>query len=382
MNTFLYEALDNVKTFRQAFSELFDKAEEIRKKFNTNSKDNYPSFQWIAGKFKQLYSIPQIEKSLQSGNLPPEKQEEYEKIVALKDIGLKYKFIAKDGDNYKTTNTGSQFIQFLASHFQNLVDLKKDFRETNYNENQEWYSKLPENQKKIIDLYSQLTPADYAYLIGLINKQNNKENYVNYVQSSAAKDGDKISRLQGLGLLNDDYTLNKKTISGMLDFLNDQTYARLKGFNKNVAYVVDRISADKALIRNALERAIDRTSMRRPDIAEKADVIIDKLNDKEKDLLIAKSLGKKGSNNPSEGANLIKLGLVDNSGALTDMGRYIGVVLTKLARNANLSSAGEKGTQYSRLRKSDIGGDFNASSRRNERAGSRAGTFKDFLNQR
>lgn len=385
MTTFLSEAIDNVKVFRQAFSELFDKIEDIRKKFESTSKGNYPTFSWVAGKFKQLYNIPQVEKSLKSGNIEnPEKQEEYEKIIALKDIALKYKLITNDAGNYKMTNTGSQFVQFLASNFQNLVDLKKNFRETNYNENQEWYSKLPEDKKKIIDIYSQLTPSDYSYLIGLVSKQTNKENYMDYVQSSAQKDGDKISRLQGLGLLNADYTLNKQTINQMLDFINDQTYARLKGFNKNIAYVVDRISADKALIRNALERSIDRTSMRRPEMAEKSDAIIDQMSDTMKSWTEAKSKGQEIRTRLSseDGNKLISLGIADKSGALTDMGQYIGVVLTKLTRNSNLVSTGEKGTQYSRLRKSDIDGDFNASSRRNERAGSRAGSFKDFLKQR
>lgn len=383
-NTFLTEAIDNVKTYRQAFSDLFDKMEEIRKKYATGAKDNYPTFQWVAGKFKQLYNIPQIEKAVDSGLVDnPEKQEEYAKILALRDIALKYKFITRDGSNYKMTNNGSGFVQFLASNFQNLADLKKNFREVNYNESEEWYNKLPAEQKKIVDTYRELSATDYAYLIGLLNKQNNKENYFDFVQSSLKKDGDKISRLQGLGLINDNYTLNKKNIKSMLDFLNNNTYGRLKGFNKEVAYIVDRISADKALIRNALERSIDRTSLRRPEIAEKSDIIIDQMNDIQKQWIEAKSKGHLSTKiNPEDKNKLITLGLIDNSGELTDTGRYIGIALTKLARNANLAASGEKGTQYSRLKKSDVGGEFNASTRRNERAGSRAGSFKDFLRQR
>lgn len=382
MNSILNEALDNVKVYRQAFTELFDKMEDIRKQYNSDSKDNYPTFAWIAGKFKQLYNIPQVEKALHSGTINnPEKLEEYAKIVALKDISLKYKFITKDGANYKMTNTGSGFVQFLASHFNSLRDMKSDFREINDGENNEWYSKLPEDQKKIVDTYRELSPTDYAYLVGLANKQKNKENYMDYVQSSLAKDGDKISRLQGLGLLNQDYTLNKEIINSLLNFLNDNTYARLKGFNKNVAYVVDRISADKALWRNALERSIDRTSMRRNDMAEKSDEIIDQLDKNDKDVVKAKYQNRT-IRTFSNQKKLSSLGIIDNSGTLTDMGTYIAVVLTKLDHNANLSDTGEKGTQYSRLKKSEVEGDHNASSRRNERAGSRAGSFKNFLKQR
>jgi hypothetical protein len=382
MTTILTEAIDNVKAYRQAFSDLFDKMEEIRKKYEASSKGNYPTFQWIAGKFKQLYNIPQVEKSVESGTVDsPEKQEEYEKILALKDIGLKYKFISKDGTNYKMTNLGSGFVQFLSTHFQSLKDLQANFREVNYDENQEWYKKLPADQKKIVDTYSQLSPTDYAYLIGLVNKQKSKGGYIDNIQSSLKKDGDKITRLQGLGLLNDDYTLNKDNIEKMLDFLNDNTYARLKGFNKNIAYVVDRISADKALIRNALERSIDRTSMRRPEMAGKSDAIVDQLNDNDKQGILAKYQNR-SSRSALNQKKLSSLGIIDNSGALTDMGKYIAVVLTKLSRNDRLGDTGEKGTQYSRLRKSDVGGDFNASTRRNERAGSRAGSFKDFLKQR
>jgi hypothetical protein len=382
MNTFLTEAIENVKTYRQAFTELVSKLEAIRKDFGTDATSNYPTFAWIAGKFKQLYNIPQIEKALASGTIEnPEKKEEYAKIIALKDVATKYKFITNDGGNYKMTNNGSSFVQYLGTNFQSLKDLKNDFRETNFNENQEWYDKLPTEQKKIVDTYKELSPQDYAYLIGLVNKMKNKESYFDYVNTSAQKDGDKISRLEGLGLLNHDMTLNKKTISSMLDFLNDQTYARLKGFNKSIAYIVDRISADKALLRNALERNIDRTSMRRTDMAEKADGIIDKLDDNDKSVIVSKYKGGnvRGSINKQKYQSM---GIMDQSGSLTDLGTYIAVVLTKMDRNASLEKSGEKGTQYSRLNKSDVGGDFNTSTRRNERAGSRSGSFKNFLKQR
>src|SRR6185503_5659004 len=101
MNTFLTEAIDSVKIFRQAFEELFQKIEAIRKKYESSSKGNFPTFPWFAGKFKQLYNIPQVEKSLESGFVNnPEKQEEYEKILALRDVALKYKFITKEDGNY------------------------------------------------------------------------------------------------------------------------------------------------------------------------------------------------------------------------------------------------------------------------------------------
>ncbi len=385
MQTFLTEAIDNVKSFREAFAEFINKIEQIRKKYETSSKGNYPTFAWIAGKFKQLYNIPQVEKSLDSGFVDnPEKQEEYEKILALRDVALKHKFISKDANNYNMTNIGSMFVQFLASNFKSLMDTKSEFRNTNYEENQEWYASLPNEQKRIVDTYSQLSPKDYAYFIGLVNKLTKKENYMDYIQSSLSKDGDKISRLQGLGIINDDYTLNKKTINDMLEFINDQTGARLKGFNKEIAYTVDRISADKALIRNALERSIDRTSMRRPEMAEQADNIIDQLSDSQKQWVLTKSKGETFRMRMTRGDEdkLKSLKLLDKSGSLTDMGAYIGVVLTKLSKNDKLSSTGEKGTQYSRLKKSDIGSEFNASTRRNERAGSRAQTFKNFLKQR
>lgn len=381
MNTFLLEAVNNVDKFRQAFSDLISKIESIRKALGSDAKGNYPTFAWIAGKFKQLYNIPQIEKSLSMGIENPEKQEEYQKIIALKDIALKYNFIKQVDGNYKMTDLGSSFVQYLSKNFQSLKDLKSDFRETNYSEDQEWYKSLPADQKKIVDTYSQLSAEDYSYLVGLANKQKSKDGYMNYIESSLAKDGDKISRLQGLGLLNNDYTLNKMNITKLLDFINDKNYARLRGFNKNIAYIVDRISADKALLRNALERSIDRTSMRRNDMAEKSDKIIDSLDNYDKGVILAKYRGGTVRGR-IDTQKYQSMGIMDNSGTLTDLGTYIAVVLTKLSKNDSLASTGEKGTQYSRLKKSDVGGDFNSSTRRNERAGSRSGSFKDFLKQR
>ena len=362
--------------FKSIYDELVDTIIAINKKYDQSNRDAYPSPQWVSGKLQQLSFVPSMEQSLSSGNIQdPNIAAEYERTIALKDIGEKYRLIAKDGAKYKKTDMGSRFVQQLSNSFLTWKEKSKQMRELGDQENREWYNGLDTDEKKMVDLYSQLTAKEYAFLMGLIDRQESKDNYSDIVAQAAEKNPDKVEKLQSLKLINQDYSLNLPIIRDLLGFLNDKTYARLKGFNKDISYISDRISADRALLKNFLDRQMDRTSHRRSDFATQSDDVLNKLTSREKKLIISNKY-------PSEvRTKFQQLNILEPEGSLTDLGKFIQQVLTSGRDTDSLAKRGEKPTQYSRLRKSEVDTP-NKAERKNDKAGSRANTFKQFLTRR
>lgn len=371
---------------KEIYDELVDEITNINKKYGLSNVDNFPTAKWVAGKFQQLDRVSSLQSSLDSGTVDdPERAAEYERIIKLKDIALKYKLVKKEttrsgGTDYKKTDNGSKFIQKLSSSFASWKDQKTRLREISTVENEEWYNNLSSEDKNLVDTYSQLTAKDYAFLMGLIDKQKDKQNYTNSVAFIAEHNPEKFEKLQSLKLINSDYTINLPFIRSLLNFINDKTYARLKSFNKDISYITDRISADRALVNNYLERNIDRSSFRRSDLAKHADNLLDDLDDYDKTTIMAKYKGGniRGQINPK----LVSDKIIDTDGSLTELGRYIAVIISKLDRNPELKDRGEKPTQYSRLSRTDSATEENISSRKQEKASSRNTSFKNFLSSR
>jgi len=376
MNNILSEQSD---LNQKAYNELVKSIEDIRKNYKASQSDNYPSAKWVAGKFQQLSYIPSIEHSLNSGaELPDEKKEEYEKIVALKDLGLKYGFIKKVGNNYTKTERGSKFIQSLAKSFSDWRDMAQELKSISYKEDDEWASKLSDTEKEYIEIYKQLTAKDYAYLIGLIEKQKDKKNYTDRVATSDDADSAIVSHLQNLNLINNNYTLNLDLVKNLLDFLNDKTYARLKTFNNDITYISKRISADRALLKNYLDRNMDKSSFRRSSVAKEADAMLDSLNGVER-MLVKKAYDNMRQLTPTELQHLKQLNIIDSDDTFTSIGKFIAIVLTKDTNLDTLQKRGEKPSQYSRLNKSDIGSDDNRSTRTADKTRTRNQSFRNFL---
>lgn len=362
----------------QAYKELVKAVEDIREKFQNSQSDNYPTAQWVAGKFQQLSYLPSIERSLNSGSVTsPEKQEEYEKFIALKDISLKYNFIKQDGSNYSKTDKGSKFVQSLAKSFSSWKDIATTFKTANEEENNDWIKTLSDEQKQYLEIYKQITSKQYAYLIGLVEKQQSKTNYTDTVATSDENDSEILSHLQNLGLINSDYSLNNDVVKGMLEFLNDNTYARLKLFNNDITYIAKRISADRALLQNILHRNLDKTSFRRTSVAKNADEMVDSLNAVDK--TIVKKAYDRVRLTKIETERLKELGILDADSTFTNIGKITALMLTKGDSLDSLQQRGEKPTQYSRLNKSDIESGENKSSRTADKTRTRNISFKNFL---
>lgn len=367
---------------QNAYNELVKAVEDIRKNYKSSQSDNFPSIKWVAGKFQQLAYINSIEQSLKSNqDLPDDKKEEYEKIVALKDIGLKYGFIKKVGSNYTKTEKGSKFVQSLAKSFTDWRDMASELKSISGKEDDEWLASLSDTEKEYVEIYKQLTAKQYAYLIGLVEKQQDKKNYTDRVAVSDSDDSRIVSHLQNLNLINNNYTLNSKLIKNMLDFLNDKSYARLKPLNNDITYIAKRISADRALLKNYLDRNLDKSSFRRSPVAREADVMLDSLNSVEK-MLVKKAYDNIRSLTPTETEHLKKLNIIDSDNTFTSLGKFIAIVLTKDDNLDTLQKRGEKPTQYSRLNKSDVGPDSNRSTRMADKARTRNQSFKNFLSSK
>lgn len=363
--------------FKNVYDELVDTIIGINKKYGQSNRDAYPTPQWVAGKLQQLAYVPSMQHSLDAGQVTDkEVAAEYERLIALKDIAEKNKFVTKDGAKYKKTDRGSKFIQQLAHSFLTWKEKSKQMRELSDTENREWYDSLDENDKKMVDLYGELTAKDYAFLMGLLDRQEGKNNYSNTVDKAAEKNPDKIERLQHLKLINQDYSLNLPLIRELLAFLDDKTYARLKGFNKDIAYISSRISADRALLKNFLDRQLDRTSQRRSTFASSSDDALDKLTTREKQMLATNKIS------PEVRTKFQSLNIIEPEGELTDLGKFLQKVLTSGRDTDSLAKRGEKPTQHSRLNRGDINDPQNKQERKNQKAGTRSSSFKQFLTRR
>lgn len=367
---------------RNIYNELVDEIIKINKKYNLTNADSFPTAKWVSGKFQQLDRIPSLQSSLDSGLIDdPQRAADYERLIKFKDIALKYKLIKKEttrsgGIDYKKTDNGSKFIQKLSSSFLTWKDEKTKMREISDNENAEWQNKLSEEDKMLLELYTNLSANEYSTLMGLIERQKDRKNYMETLYNLS---DNKLHKFQSLNLIHDDYKLNLPLIEKLLKFINNNTYARLKPFNKDISYITDRISADRALLNNYLERDIDKSSFRRSDLAKHADNIIDKLDNTEKFDILKKY---KGLTSRDSNPNLLQMKIIDTNGSLTDLGRYIAIVISKLDRNPELIDRGEKPTQYSRLSRTESGREENISSRKQQKAVSRNMSFKKFLSSR
>lgn len=354
--------------FKIIYDELVKAIEQVRTNANSTQSDNYPTPQWVSGKLNQLKQLPYIEKSVNDVNINPQILEDYKKFITLKNIFIKYNLIKRDGKNYVKTDLGSKFVQELQKSYK-VWSTKEQFANIASDENIEWYNNLSSDDKKLIDIYQELTAKEYAYLIGLLS--NNTD--IN-------KDSEKTEKLLSLNLLNSDMTINLQLVEKLLNFLAEHTYARLKSFNKDISYTTDRISADRALLKNYLHRNIDRNSSRRNSLAVQSDLVLDKLTYKQKQILLynyKKNLKFKTSDAVYK--ELVDLKLIDSSGEMTLLGLYICKLLTTNLDIDSMQASGEQGTLFSRLKKSEIDSDSNLNNRRNEKAGTRSSSFSDFL---
>lgn len=359
------------------FSEIVSKLEDIRLKYGSSPKNNTPTAAWVAGKLQQLQYIDSIEKSLASnGDLLPEKREEYEKIVAMKNIAIENKLVKFVGNRILKTDKGSKFVQELAKKFNTWQTMYDKIHILADKENDEWYNSLNEQDKHLVKLYKDISPRQYAYLMGLIDKKMNKKNYSKFIDSSEEKNPEMIDSLKSMEFINADNTLNTKLISQFLNFLNDKTYARLKAFNKEISYITDRISADRALMRNYIQRNLDKSSHRRNELAMDGDQILDNINDYDKNIIVKAYKGSRISS--TEQAHLNRINILKGK-EFTDIGRYVAAVLTGIGNLDSIRISGEKPTQYSRLSAKDVGDENNKQKRMQDKTHTKNLSFKNFL---
>lgn len=358
---------------------------EIADAIEATGSTKKPTVGWIAGTFKKVHDFARMEATLRdrSDELDPSTLQTLKNTLILRDIAVKNGYIRKDGTKYSVTPSGSKFVQDVAKNFQewssiNSMDFKQlrgTVQQAKGEVDQEWYNSLPADEQHIIDIYSRMTIKEYALLKGLKNAKDSKQKYTNRVDGLEDRDPESYAVLRDMGFINSQNLINDKLLTKFFDTLAKFDYRHLRSFNRSISSKLDRITADKALVQNQLDRSVDKDSPRSSEPAIRAKEFIDGLNSCSKDWIsaLAKGGGSGVRCRDAEWDAMRDAGVTQdvqgsNRPELTDFGK----VVANFIKNGN-PDRDEQGPLNSRLTGED------RLRRRGEILKGRKSSFKDFL---
>lgn len=329
---------------KSIYKEIKDK---ILDKFG-KSKNNYPTFTWVMGTFKKLQDYERLRRMVtHSSDVPHETMEKFEKQKILVDTALEHGLITDiekpNGKHVlRVTGKGSKFLQELNQNIHswnslnsmNHKELKKTFLKGVEEADREWFDSLSREDQKMVEIYSQLSLKEYSLIKGLWNSKTNKENYQERLSNLQYSSPENFEYLKGLGFINDKSRLNSDFTEKFISTISSLDYSHLKHFNRSISSKTDRISADKALAQNALQRSIDKNSPRSSDTGLRAqkfiedsptDLISDivKLKNKEKYPNLVKDISL------SNREDLKLNGIIDSNNNLTTFGQIVANLINR-----------------------------------------------------
>jgi hypothetical protein len=362
-------------TSQQVYQEIADAIE-------ANGSTKRPTVGWIAGAFKKAHDFSRMEANLKNrgDELNPDIRQTLQNTMILKDIALKHGLIKQENGKYDVTPRGSKFVQDVAKSLHewdsinkaSFKQLRGTVQQAKGEADQEWYQSLPPDEQHIIDIYSRLTLKEYAMLKGLKNSKDSKKKYTNRVDGLQDSDPESYATLRDVGFINSQNLVNDKLLTKFFDTLAKYDYRHLRSFNRNISSRLDRMTADKALVQNQLDRAVDKNSPRSSDSAVRAQEYINGLESKcDKAWIVALADGN-GVRCRANFDQMAEDGVVTKSGnerpELTDFGK----VVANFIKNGN-PDRDEQGPLNSRLTGED------RLRRRGEILQGRKSSFKDFL---
>ena len=338
---------------------------EINDAINPDSSSKRPTVAWVAGTFKKAYDFGRIQRAVDehADELDPQTLETFKNTLKLRDIALKNGLINKsDTGKFITTEKGNRFVQEMAKNikqWESLNDMNfKQLRGTmlahKFDADQAWANDLPPEEQKILKVYGELTPKEYRFLIGIQADKDNKQKYVNRIETLEDKDHESYSVLRELGFITPKNTINDQFVYTFFKTLDKYDTAHLRSFNRTILTSHKNIAAQKGLAQNYLNRSLDASSPRSSDVGVRAKEFLADQNGCTKGWIIALSKG------PGQGVrcndvdwNDLRLNdVVDSSRNLTNFGKVVASV-AKLGDNAG---NGEQDSVNSRMPMNAVSG--------------------------
>lgn len=325
------------------FQDIF---KEINDTIKTNSR---PTAEWISGMFSRSADIKSTERKLNDPKYveairanDEEKGthnlDNMENLLIVHKIGVKHGLlsVSKSTGLYKKTDKGSKFIQEI-TNFLHVRDESKagdSFKQTRavwqnhtYGALQDWFNDQPEQAQHIINTYREITLKEFYLLAGLLNDQKGKNKYVNRVESLEDSDHESYSALLGLGIITEKNTINVEFLTNFFKTLSSYDDKHLRSFNASISSRVYRSEADKALIRNQLNRSMDSSSPRSSDVAVQAKEYVQGANPAFLQKIKRLSMEKNGRISGADKNSMLLDTIVDASGALTRFGMAVAALV-------------------------------------------------------
>jgi hypothetical protein len=262
---------------------------EINSAINPENSSKRPTMAWIAGTFKKAYDFGRIQRAVDehSKELDTKTLENFINTLKFRDIAVKNGLMTKtDEGKYVTSERGNRFIQDLSKNIKqwesindlSFKQLRGEVQSAKGEVDQEWYNNLPPVEQHVIDIYSRLTPKEFHLLTGLKNDRDNKQKYVNRIETLEDSDPESYAILRDAGIINNKNQINNTLLSTFFATLAKYDYRHLRSFNRSISSKSDRIAADKGLAQNYLNRSLDKNSPRNSDIGVRAREFIEDSN--------------------------------------------------------------------------------------------------------
>ena len=298
--------------------------EWIRKYKETNGEDSKPNF-----------SSDEVRDSMTAT------AQEGRRIFISYQILKKYGYVQNGNSlsGYVFNRNGpmadkSSRFRFWLSDEKNLEKFKADtkavVRAANEQANEEWANSLSSKDRQFLEIYKGLSIESFRLLTHVASLHKNKSyDSANRLLADRIDSGDASAiTLQKLGLVKDNGNLDYQKVMGLLDFLEsppniapNQVAQALETFNKEVAFMVKRKEANRALTQNALDKKLGGHYTDDTNGVEKQ--VLDKLNSmtpSEMDAAI--SFGKQDMDD-MDVALLKRIGVLDQGGEPTEMGEVV-----------------------------------------------------------
>jgi hypothetical protein len=306
------------------------------------------SFTGIRFKLKQLYDGA-YEPSTPPDNATPQEKKEFiererikeinrqEAINALKVFQILYKYNLADrkpyGNDYydyeisRSRNDRrrneilsiirSRSPQNAATRASALDKLKKELRTADFAAAQDFVQELPERLKTAFEIFVNLDKNDLAYLNNVYNikeyAKKRKTNYSNIIKNKIDNGNEYFLRLQQLGIINSNGTINLNIIKSLKELLSiDNIVYKIKPIAKDLHDVLEKISSDMAYHDNAVVKRLAGS-----DIDKHAAEIVLSFTDKEKEIYLNKKIIQK----------FRELGLITPENKYSDLGKAVLILL-------------------------------------------------------
>ena len=301
-------------------------------------KGNYPTTAWLSGMFRKVQDFKNIEHFLDDVKILPEQKEKLQKIKLFKDFALKNGLITPTMNGFfKQTDKGSKLAQKLSS---SIEEYKKfdahrtpfgrspEYKKTWYDfvagvnlADEEWAQSLSKTNLNFLKIYSEFTPIEFHILKKIFKAGKDQQKIIKSIYDHHPEVFNKLIELK---IINSTGDINKKLLLSLFIFLGKSGYSRLKNFNKEIAYSVDRSAANKAINKNYAERQF-ADSPRANELGKKVSSFIKNTDNKYIDKI--KEVFNSSKLSPELKNYLIKNDILDAENSLTTFGKLLKYVL-------------------------------------------------------